>query len=86
MSSPTKIQQRQWQYSVEMRVTASVVTFNPSAGNANWRDVGVGDVAVSLDTAGSGGTQGIFIYGVTATATLSNTHNIYIHAIASAGI
>jgi len=76
-----------WQFPTEMRVTASIVTFNPSAGNANWRDVvAAADVVVSVDSALGGGTKAIFIYGATATATLVPTHNLYIHAIASAGI
>ena len=75
-----------WQFPVEMRATAGIVTYNPSAGNANWRDIGVGDVVVSIDTANSGGTKGVLIYGATATATVAISHLLYIHAIASAGI
>jgi hypothetical protein len=39
-----------WQFPVKMRTLPTIVTFNPSVANANWRDfTGGADVAVSVD-------------------------------------
>ena len=76
-----------WQYPVEMRATAGITTYNPiTATNSNWHALITSvDVTVSVDST-SLGAKGVLITGVTATATLLNTHLYYIHLAASAGI
>lgn len=75
----------QWNFPVEMRISPAITTFNPSAANANWRDVtGGGDVVVSVDPNSTKGTKGAFISS--QTTALTATHNLYIHAQAEAAI
>ncbi len=53
-----------WQWGQPMRASPTITTYNPSAANANWRDVtGSADVTVSVDpaTALSGSGTGVLI-------------------------
>lgn len=75
----------QWDFPVEMRATPAITTYNPSATNANWRDVtGAGDVLVLVDTNSAKSSKGVFI-GSQTTA-LTAVHNLYIQAAADSGI
>lgn len=48
------IQNRQWIFPVAMRQAPTLVTFNPSAANDNWRDTTAGsDVTVTINPDGS---------------------------------
>jgi hypothetical protein len=76
-----------WQFPVECRATAGITTYNPQGATANWQDVtAVASVTASVDTANSGSTKGVLIYGTTATATVAISHLVYIQAAASASI
>jgi hypothetical protein len=73
-----------WSWGTTMRVAPTITTFNPSAANANWRDVtAVADVTVSVDpaTALSSGT-GVLIATSATVATLGDV--LCIHATADA--
>ena len=75
----------QWNFKVPKAKTPTITTYNPSASNANWRDVtGSSDVAVSVDPDTAKGTNGVFI-GSQTTALTAN-HHAYIHAVADARI
>lgn len=75
----------QWNFPVEQRASPSITTFNPSASNANWRDVtGSSDVTVSVDPNSAKSTKGVFVSS--QTTALTAVHNLYIHAAADAGI
>jgi hypothetical protein len=74
-----------WIVNPPMRVTPAVTLFNCSVANANWRDVDAGaDVTASFDAAI--GQKTVLIYGVTATATTSTSHRLFIHAQMDSGI
>jgi hypothetical protein len=77
-----------WQYPVQMRATASIITFNPSAGNANWRDItAAADIVASSDPGTTANEKGIFISGATCTTSATAIgHLISISAIADAGL
>jgi hypothetical protein len=63
---------------------AIFTTYNPSASNANWRDVtGSADIAVSVDPSSASGVAGIEIATGATDATLA--HNLCIHWTADAG-
>lgn len=86
VSSPNQLVNIYWQYPVEMRTTASNVTYNPNGAAATWQDVTVTtSIAVSLDTSAPG-PKGILIYGTTSTATAGISHLIYIQAQADSSI
>jgi hypothetical protein len=72
--SPTGI----WRLPVEMRATPTVVTYNPSAVNANWRRSG----SANDETVGTvePGTTGVYIPASTA----GGTDHCVIHATANA--
>lgn len=73
----------EWNFGGEMRGTPTITTYNPSAANANWRDVtGSSDVVVSVDpnTAKSSGRVEI----ATQTTVLTVGRSLYIHATADA--
>lgn len=73
----------QWNFATQMRAAPAITTYNPSAANANWRDVtGSSDVVVSVDPDSAKGTSGVLI-GAQTTA-LTAGHRLYIHATASA--
>lgn len=45
-----------------MRASPTITTYNPSAANANWRNVtGAADAVVNVDPAAAKGTTGVFI-------------------------
>ena len=71
----------QWNFSVPMRQAPAIITFNPSAANANWRDTtAAADVAVTVDPDGSADPLQVLIQ---AAATPLNDISC-IHATASA--
>lgn len=60
-----------------------MTTYNPSAANANWRDVTAGsDVTVSVDPSSAGAATGVEITGGTVEA---GGDNVCIHAVADVG-
>jgi hypothetical protein len=72
-----------WAFPVEMRTSPTMTTYNPSAANANWRDVtGASDAVVNVDPASAKGTTGVML-GEQTTA-LTAAHNLCIHAVADA--
>lgn len=77
-----------WNFPVKMTSMINskpkIVTYNPAASNANWRDVtGSSDVTVSVDPDTAVGDNGV---PIAATSTgLSQGHHLYIHATADAG-
>ena len=72
-----------WAFPAEMASSPAITTYNPSAANANWRDVGgASDAVVSVDPAGAKGTTGVML-GEQTTALIA-THNLCIHATANA--
>ena len=74
-----------WNFKEPKRIAPAITTFNPSVGNANWRDAtGGGDVVVTVDPNTAKSVDRVFI-GSQTTA-LTAVHNLYIHASADAGI
>jgi hypothetical protein len=72
-----------WPFPVEMRAAPTITTYNPSAANANIRDVtGASDAVVSVDPAAAKGTTGVML-GEQTTA-LTAAHNLCVHATADA--
>ena len=70
-------------FSPSMRVTPTVTTYNPSATNANWRDVSASaDVTVTLDHPGAVGESGVSV-GSNSTVTTIND-DLVIHYSAAA--
>lgn len=67
-----------WAYPTRMRTTPSITTFNPSAGNANWRDV-----TSSADRAVTVGTVSDASVPISMAAAVAATTN-QIHAQADA--
>jgi hypothetical protein len=73
----------EWRFPVEMRASPTIVTYNPSAGNANWRNVtGAADVTVSVDVPVAKGTTGVPINEITDAPTVASKYCI--HATADA--
>ena len=77
-----------WQYPVTMRATASNISYNVSAANANWRDLtAAADIVASLDPSTTANEKGLLISMATATSTAAGVnHIIIIQAIADAGL
>ncbi len=73
-----------WGWGETMRVAPTITTYNPSAANANWRDVtAAADVAVSLDPATAlSASTGVLIGTGATVATLGDA--LCIHATADA--
>lgn len=73
----------EWQLSPTMRAIPAITTYNPSAANANWRDLSTSsDIGVLVDQAGTKGPNGVFLAtsgSVTAVADV-----LAIHAVADA--
>jgi hypothetical protein len=70
-----------WQYPQRMRANPTVVTYNPSAANANWRDVtNAADRTVNVDQSGAASDRNV---GLTASFVAASCIN-YIHATANA--
>lgn len=68
-----------------MRTTPTLTTYNPSAANANWRDVTAGaDATVSVDPATSIGPTGVLIATSGTVTALGDV--LCIHYAADAGI
>lgn len=73
----------QWRFPVKMISSPGITTFNPSASNANWRDVsGTSDVLVSVDPDTAKSSDSVPICSVTTALTAG--HRCYIHAVADA--
>lgn len=74
---------REWAFPVQMRIAPTVTTYNPSAANANWRDVtGSVDVTVSVDPLTAKSAAVVEINTAAAVATLGD--NLCIHGVADA--
>lgn len=74
-----------WQFVPKMAGTPTITTYNPSAANANWRNItAVADVTVSVDPATTIGQSGVLIATSGAVATLGDI--LAIHASANAGL
>lgn len=73
-----------WQWGAPMRTAPTITTYNPSAANANWRDVtAAGDATVSVDPATTlSVATGILIATSGTVATLGDI--LCIHATADA--
>ena len=73
-----------WTFDAPMRKTPTITTFNPSAANANWRDVtGGSDVTASVDPSSAIGTTGVEL--TTSGAVSAAGDNVCIHALADVG-
>jgi hypothetical protein len=67
-----------------MAATPTITTFNPSAANANWRDVTAGaDVTVSVDPASAKGMSGVNLSTGATVTTLAD--ELCIHYVADSG-
>lgn len=72
-----------WRFPVEMRAAPAIATYNPSAANANWRNVtGAADATVLADPPGALGTTGLLIGEQTTAPVVGNAYCI--HATADA--
>lgn len=74
-----------WEWGSPMKSTPTIVTYNPSAANANWRNITAGaDVAVSVDpaVAVSSASTGVLIATAATVTTLGDI--LAIHATADA--
>jgi hypothetical protein len=68
----------EWRFPVEMRASPTIVTYNPSAGNANWRNVtGAADAVVSVDIPVAKGTTGVPIGEITTAPVIASTYCIH---------
>ena len=62
-----------------MFIAPTVTTYNPSAANANWRDVtGSADIAATVDPSTAIGPTGV---EVTSASVATQGHNLCIHAV-----
>jgi hypothetical protein len=74
-----------WPFPASMAASPTITTYNPSAANANWRNITAGaDVAVSVDPASTKSQDGIHIATGGAVGTAAD--KIAIHAVADAGV
>jgi hypothetical protein len=72
-----------WQYGEEMRIAPTITTYNPSATNANWRDVTASsDITVNVDPAAAKSLDRLEIATTGTVSTLADT--LCIHAAANA--
>jgi len=68
-----------------MRATPTIVTYNPSAANANWRRISASsDATVQVDPETTISASGVFITEQTTALVVGARY--YIHATADAGI
>jgi hypothetical protein len=66
-----------------MRAAPTVTTYNPSATNANWRDITASsDVTVSVDPAGALSSTGVLLATSGTVATLGDILGIHYQAVA----
>lgn len=72
------------EYPVQMRIKpGTVTTYNPSAGNANWRDItAAADVTVSVDSPATAGPSGIILATSGTVTTLGDYLGIHLTASA----
>jgi len=71
-----------WTFPQQMRLAPTITTYNPSAANANWRDITTGtDVAVSVNSDGLLSTNSVLI---STAAPVAGIDTLCIHATASA--
>lgn len=69
------------QYPSRMRTTPTITTYNPSAANANWRDITAGsDATVSVDPSTTKGDSGVLIATSGTVATLGDILAIHLQA------
>jgi hypothetical protein len=62
-----------WQYPAVMRASPTIVTYNPSAINANWRDViAASDLVVSVDPGAAKSASGVWIGEITTAPVVGN--------------
>lgn len=74
-----------WQFVPKMAGTPTITTYNPSAANANWRDITAGaDSTVSVDPSTTIGASGVLIATSGTVTTLGDV--LAIHATANAGL
>ncbi len=74
-----------WAFPTPMRASPTIITFNPSAANANWRDItGAADFTVVVDTGTSKSLMGVNIGSGSISATVA--HACAIHAFADANL
>lgn len=74
-----------WQFTSPMAKTPTIITYNPSAANANWRDItAAADVTVSVDPASTIGVNGVLIATSGTVSTLGDI--LAVHATADAGL
>lgn len=68
-------------FPVTMRATPTITTYNPSAANANWRDItAAADVTVSVDPGSCLGPRGVMIATTAAVTTLGDILAIHVTA------
>lgn len=69
-----------WTFPPMVQAAGTVTTYNPSAANANWRDVGgASDAIVNIDPAAAKGPTGVNISEQTTALVVG--HNYCIHAL-----
>lgn len=74
-----------WMFQASMRSSPTITTYNPSAANANWRDVlASADVTVTVDPTTAKSADRIHIGSSTTAATIGNSG--IIHAQADSGL
>lgn len=74
-----------WQLTPLMAGSPTIITYNPSATNANWRDItAAADATVSVDPASTKGANGVLIATSGTVTTLGDI--LAIHATADAGL
>lgn len=73
------------QFIPKMIASPTIITYNPSAANANWRDITAGaDATVSVDPASTKGASGVLIATSGTVTTLGDI--LAIHVTADAGL
>lgn len=71
------------QFCPPMRAAPTITTYNPSAANANWRDItGSADVTATVDPASTISAGGVHIATAATSATIA--HDLAIHYLADA--
>jgi hypothetical protein len=62
-----------WSFPAAMRVSPTITTFNPSAANANWRDVvALSDLVVAVDPGTAKSANGVWIGEITTAPVVGN--------------
>lgn len=74
-----------WQFPARMRANPAITTYNPSAANANWRDItAAADATVSVDPSSTIGQTGVLIATSGTVTALGDI--LAIHALADASL